>query len=287
MSKIIWLASYPKSGNTWFRIFLANYLSNGEPPIDINAIKVNLHAAGRPYFDEMTGVESADLTDEEIARLRPAVYRRLAAESKETPLFIKIHDALTDNGWGEPIVPLDATYGAIYFIRNVLDIAVSWAYHRPIPIEKSVVQISQPNYTVMKKRDMLCDQLVQKYLSWSHHVCSWVDASGLRVLVLRYEDMVQNPLDSFEQAIKFIGLPLDTERLNRALAFSSFAQLQQQELEHGFRERPTNAKSFFRRGQIGGWRDELTQSQVDFLLDKHGQVMQRFGYLSPAGKLLV
>jgi hypothetical protein len=64
--KIVWLASYPKSGNTWFRVFLANIMTNGEIPADINELFDSTIASNRQVFDEITGFSASDLTLKEI-----------------------------------------------------------------------------------------------------------------------------------------------------------------------------------------------------------------------------
>ncbi|HJX72016.1 MAG TPA: hypothetical protein VJ346_08695, partial [Bacteroidales bacterium] len=69
--KIVWLASYPKSGNTWFRIFLTNLLNHTNEPVDINNLYPSTIASSRSLFDEATGLESSDLTLDEIELLRP------------------------------------------------------------------------------------------------------------------------------------------------------------------------------------------------------------------------
>lgn len=94
MKGIVWLASYPKSGNTWFRTLISNLMSKSQEPVDINQLSTGGIASGRERFDELTGIESADLTFEEIDQLRPEVYAYLAQTVKE-PLFVKVHDAYT------------------------------------------------------------------------------------------------------------------------------------------------------------------------------------------------
>ena len=69
MGKIIWLASYPRSGNTWLRVFVGNYLSDRDRPININKIEIRA-AYYRAIFDEIVGVEASDLTFDEIERYR-------------------------------------------------------------------------------------------------------------------------------------------------------------------------------------------------------------------------
>src|SRR6056297_2434972 len=78
----IWLASYPKSGNTWFRVFLSNLFSETPEPADINSLHETPIASARQPFDEATGLPSSDLTFEEVDHLRPEVYRFQANETK-------------------------------------------------------------------------------------------------------------------------------------------------------------------------------------------------------------
>ena len=65
--RLVWLASYPKSGNTWTRLFLSQFLTGSVDPVDLNAI--DLHgsiSSSRPSFDEVVGLPSSDLTDDEV-----------------------------------------------------------------------------------------------------------------------------------------------------------------------------------------------------------------------------
>ena len=102
MNGIVWLASYPKSGNTWLRAVLANYQRGEARPVDIN--ELDGIASDRHVFDQFAGVEASDLTGEELEALRPAVYQQLAGESQETP-FVKIHDAFTAAPRDKPSSP--------------------------------------------------------------------------------------------------------------------------------------------------------------------------------------
>ena len=96
--------------------------------------------------------------------------------------------------------------------------------------------------------------------------------------------MKQQPLKTFTQAAQFAGLPDDPVRVRKAVEFSDFKELQRQEQDHGFRERPPQAESFFREGGWGAWRRELTTEQVARLIRDHRKVMQQFGYLTEDGE---
>ena len=272
---IVWLASYPKSGNTWLRAFLSNYWHENRP-VDINRLDAPI-ASRRQMFDFAAGVEASDLTHEEIDGLRPQVYRYLAVNSRRT-LYFKIHDAYTSE-----LIPTDATRGALYIIRNPLDVAVSYAHHLNATVDRTIGWMRDEKYGTSAGRRRLFDQLRQRLRSWSGHVLSWVDQSAIPVQVMRYEDMHARPLETFGAALRFAGVDYDEERLRGALERSSFENLQQLEKTAGFAERPAGVEAFFRKGQAGGWREALDQAQVERVVRDHAEVMRRFGYLDADG----
>lgn len=282
---IIWLASYPKSGNTWFRVFLTNLLQDGEAPAHINELEKTPIASARGIFDEEIGFEASDLTADEIDALRPELYTHLA-ENVEEQLFMKIHDAYTFLKDGRPLIPQDATRCALYFIRNPLDVAVSFAHHNGTDYQKSVDAMVQDDYALCGKSGRLSNQLRQKLLSWSRHVLSWVDLAPFPVCPLRYEDMKREPLETFEKAVGFAGLKQNRGKIQKALDFSSFNVMQKQEQTDGFKERSPSSSSFFRKGEIGSWREELTEEQVRQIVHDHRDVMRRFGYLNDKNEII-
>ena len=279
MSGIVWLASYPKSGNTWLRVLLTNYLRDTGEPADVNHLLGGPMAGVRETFDQWTGVEASALDPDIVDRLRPQVYRCLARDSAETR-FIKVHDAWTRVGDGEPMFPADVTLGVIYIIRNPLDVAVSCAYHWGTSPAAAVERMCD-GCTLPSPAAGLPPQLRQRLGSWSAHVRSWVDGSGSSVHVVRYEDLRADPCTAFGRVIKSCGLDYDEERVRRAVMFSSFGELQRQELAAGFRERSAAAPGgFFRRGETGSWRDELAGDMAGRLTSAHSETMRRFGYAS-------
>jgi aryl sulfotransferase len=278
LKKIVWLASYPKSGNTWFRAFLSALLNPENSEVDINNMHLTTIASSRQLFDELVGVPSADLTPEEINRLRPFVYRHNALVSDEV-IYQKVHDAYTLLSDGQPLFPTDITKAVIYFIRNPLDIVVSFSYHLSTSIDKTIAIMNNPEYAFCQRTDKLNNQLRQCLSNWSGHVKSWVDNSGLRILVIRYEDMHNSPVDTFSRAVSFIGINNSPEKIEIALEQASFNRLRQQEIEKGFCEKSTGSSSFFRKGIVGDWKNTLTKEQVNRVIEMHGNMMKRFGYV--------
>ena len=278
MRGIIYLASYPKSGNTWFRVFLTNLRGEEDGPVKINRLDSTPIASARGIFDDEAGIEASDLTADEIDRLRPEIYTHLAEQAEET-LFMKVHDAYTSNDKNTPMFPEEATAGAIYFIRNPLDVAISFADHSGWDYDTAISRMADEKSAFCAKPKRLHNQLRQKLMSWSSHVKSWTEQVPFPVCVLRFEDMKQKSVDTFEKAVRFSGLEYGREEILKALELSSFEELQRQEKEDSFKEKSPSSDMFFRKGEVGLWREELTEKQIKHVINDHREVMRRFGYL--------
>ncbi|MDI9497141.1 MAG: sulfotransferase domain-containing protein [Bacillota bacterium] len=281
---IVWLASYPKSGNTWFRSFIANLISEESIEITINNLPTDGIFSSRLIFDPLIGVESSNLTADEIDQLRPEAYNYLARKTNRK-LFIKVHDAYTYLENGSPLLGT-VNARAVYIMRNPLDVAVSYANHAARDIDHMIRVMGSESHALCDLPDRLPNQLRQKLLTWSHHVDSWMQARELPVHLLRYEDMSLDPLRTFTEAVRFIGLNSSEEEIIRALELSDFKVLKSQEEEHGFREKMFKSPSFFRSGKVGDWRNHLSDEQRDRLLSDHGIIMSKCGYLDPYGNIV-
>lgn len=282
MSGIIWLASYPKSGNTWLRVFLTNLRREQTESADINKLNSTPIASARVIFDDEVGIEASDLTADEIDCLRPEVYTQLAANTEET-LFMKVHDAYILADGKTPLFPKAASIGVIYIIRNPLDVAVSSAHHSGLDYDQVILNMADETHALCGKQERLYVQLRQRLLSWSGHVLSWIKISGFNICILRYEDMQQRPLETFERAVRFAGLDYGRDEIQKAIDSSSFEELRRQEEKGGFKERSSCSEFFFRKGKAGTWKEELTGEQAGQIIRDHGKVMRMYGYLDEKG----
>lgn len=280
MPGIIWLASYPKSGNTWLRAFLANYMKNDRKPVPINDLPSFILGDNLLlHYGQFTGRDAEQLSPEEIARLRPQIHQWFAASAKQD-VFVKTHNAVCVVE-GAPIITPAATAGAIYVVRNPLDVAVSFAHHYQISYDRAVESLGDESYCLPAANGLLPQYLT----SWSKHVKSWTEAPGLTRHVLRYEDMLDRPLKAMGELVRFLGLPKDIPRLKRAVRFSSFEELSRQEKQERFVEsRPDGKTAFFRKGKAGSWREVLSEEQAGRLIDRHREVMAEMGYLDATGE---
>jgi hypothetical protein len=273
MGKIIWLASYPKSGNTWLRAFLHNFLRNPAEGYDLNRMdEYSLGDSGSIFYQKFLRKPVKEMTEEEIMILRPKV-QEMHTQSTPDNVFVKSHNALVEY-LDRPMISMEHTAGAIYVVRNPLDVLISHADHYGKSIEESMDIMNSPN----AKSESGEYSVFELQCSWSRHVESWTSRPHRSLHVMRYEDMHVRPLETFGGLVSFLGLPLERDRLRRAIEQSSFKQLRQQEEKHGFRERSNAQARFFREGKTEGWRDKLTRTQVETMVAVNEPHMRRFGY---------
>jgi hypothetical protein len=90
--------------------------------------------------------------------------------------------------------------------------------------------------------------------------------------------MESRPGEAFGTVVRFLGLDIQPARLDKAIEFSRFDRLRDQELRHGFVEKPAVSSAFFRSGRSGGWREALSPAQAARLTADHRLQMKRFSY---------
>jgi hypothetical protein len=285
-AKIQFLASYPKSGNTWCRVFLANYIGNTEEPVRLDELSGTTGIASeRSLVERWTGVESSLLTEGEIADLKKEGLLLMNRKLKEWGM-IKVHDAFPLQG--EPDwFPEDAVAGVVYIVRNPLDVTKSLADHIGVSVDEAVRRLNDDNFALSETRNHLNLQFRQLLHSWSGHVESWLDGYKGQLCRIRYEDMQTEPVATFGKIVRALGYEYDEMRLKKAIRNSDFKVLKKDEEEHGFKERSRHSQSFFREGRAGAWRKHLSDRNVRDIVNRHRVLMTRLGYLSREGEILI
>jgi hypothetical protein len=276
--KIMWLASYPKSGNTWMRAFLTALMDDGK--VELNKMKSDGIFSSRATFDEVTGIDSRYLYTDEAKCMLADVYRRIAA-NRDHLSIIKVHDAFEQDNYGRNIIPEDVSQCAVYFVRNPLDIAGSLAGHMKISIEDAVTLLIDENARLAKQPDNRNKsyQLEQHLSDWSTHVRGWTNLPSFPVFTVRYEDMLTNTIETFSSLLQKIGWQYSPVAISEAIAASGFEALKAQEQNNGFAENAVKGAQFFRLGKAGNWVNELNTQQIAAITEKHKEVMQKYGYL--------
>jgi hypothetical protein len=277
MGNILWLASYPKSGNTWIRAFLANLIANRATPVPLSELPTYGRIEADPeLYSSVAGRPSTQLNFGELCALRPQVAAAIVAAAPRT-VFVKTH-SMAGMHDGVPLITPQGTAGAIYVVRNPLDVVISMSHHFAIDLDAAIDYLGDERAATENS-----DLFVTEFLSsWSQHVKSWTDAESDRVIVVRYEDLIEKPVKAFGRIAKLVGVDNDRARIARAIEHASFAALSGMEKSDGFVEVPIKGKRFFRSGKINQWREALTREQVKRIIDRHREQMQRFKYV-PAG----
>jgi hypothetical protein len=271
---LVWLASFPKSGNTWLRFLLVNYLLNRDKPVGLDEIsRYSFSDTGVRAFTKVAGRPVGTLSDAEIMALRPSV-QRFYAQNPADVVFVKTHSMVADVE-GTPTIDSAVTRNTLHVVRNPMDVAVSFANHYGCSLDKAVESLCRDTLVLRgnPKRNLL-----SVVGSWSANNASWINSKALKVLTLRYEDMQADTTAALDKALVHIGLEPDASRIAAAVGFSSFERLSRQEAETGFSEAARDGGRFFRAGKSGEGARKLGPDLIARLWDKHEAMITHFGY---------
>ena len=273
---LVLIASYPKSGNTWLRVLLANYFSGSDKPIDINALPSSSILSSRTEFEESIGLDSTIMTLDEIDDLRPAFCRNIAAACSELS-FVKVHDAYRDSKRNGPLFPAEAAAHVLYPFRNPYSVCVSYAHHQVKDVDWAISHMAD-SVATMFSDDTIFNQLNQKILSWSEHISSWLDQKNIPTTPIKYENLLANPKAELENILLALGMEPDERKVESAVEMSDLRLLKEQEAKSGFSEKNPASGSFFRTGTSIDWHDQMSKGQIQRLTDQHESMIKRLGY---------
>lgn len=270
---LIWIASYPKSGNTWTR-FICDRLSRPGTAFDINeSARQSLgfvHVTAQAIRDH--GIALTDDNYADVRKYWREVQHAIAASGKDR-IFLKTHNiaAQFDSG---PFPDPAVTGAAIYLVRDPRDVAISYAHHYKTDVATAVDFMCQPFATLCQSSEVEKTELLK---SWGQHVAGWTAEKPYPTLVLRYEGLLADTPSAIMRIGDFLGLPCDPARAAEIADETGFENLRAQEQAGGFADAVT-ADGFFRAGRTRQWRDHEDPSVFDPLLSAFPDVMKRFDY---------
>jgi hypothetical protein len=269
---IIWLASYPKSGNTWLRIFLSRILYNTQ---NINQLQIPIYSS-KAFIELESEIDISELTIEELHQLRLDVFDEFA-KNKIFP--VKIHDSFKQYFYQYPFLPFSKTKIAIYLIRNPFDVVISFSRHLGLTIDETIELMNNEKFTMAANENKYQIQIPQHLGSWSNHVKSWTEQTLIPVYIVRYEDMIQNSYETFKNILNKCKIPFTEEKLTDAISFSSFTNLQKQEEKYGFEEKSVHSQKFFHTGKAYYYKNLLNLGQIQKIMKHHKEIITKFNYL--------
>jgi hypothetical protein len=234
-SGLVWIASYPKSGNTWIRAFLHNLfkvVAGEQDGQDINGLSRFTGSVGsKNLYAALLGFRPTDQQREQIVAVRHQVQRH-AADQFEGLVFTKTHQALVVDR-GLTTINFEVTAGAIYIVRNPLDVAISLAHHFGRSVDDAIAIMATENIEL----EATDTQVYELIGSWSQHVRSWTRKPHPSVHVMRYEDMLAAPDKTFGTLARHLLMSPTSAQLADAIDRSAFDKLRAQEAAGGFREK--------------------------------------------------
>lgn len=283
-----YLASYPKSGNTWCRVFITEIqrLSTdheSDKQLNLNSdINTGVIASSRHWLNDQLGINTCDLAFAELDPLRGRAGQSNLLFS-ESERFHKTHDAFTSpDSKSRPVLSIENCKGVVYISRHPEDVAVSLSHFFDWELSKCVQSLINPDAALVPIEHAGSHQVRQYMGRWDQHVNSWLDQTSLPILSIRYEDMLANGFATFSSLAQFLDLPHEPLLIEQAIKNTSIGKLQELESEvGGFREKPKTCKKFFRSGRSGEGAEQLSIEQRRLLFSVLGKSMKRLGYEGP------
>ncbi|MBV8478089.1 MAG: sulfotransferase domain-containing protein [Acidobacteria bacterium] len=240
----LFIVSYPRSGNTWTRFLVGNFL----------------------YQD-------APVTFANVEARIPSIYVFPDWKLRRLPRIFKSHDCFDPR-----------YRRVIYIVRDPRDVAVSAYHYsikvgildEACPIERFMPLFMSGNFG----SGLLADP---RWGCWYDNVASWMAMGHNReFLLLRYEDMLKDPRHELKTVAEFLNLEPSPERLERAVQLSAADRMRELEKKEGtiwqLTKHTRQDKKFVRSGKVGNWQDELPVDSVAQLERAWGSLMQRLGY---------
>jgi len=272
---IIWLASYPKSGNTLLRSMLAAYLFSKDGIYDFSLIKNIKQFPHGGLFIKM-GIDIKDHNE----TIKNYIKAQESFNKKNAVQFLKTHSYLfnfdKDNGFTDS----NNTLGVIYIVRDPRNVVTSFSKFRGFSNEEMA------DFMIKGSGDGLTWTN-----NWATNFHSWkLFKEYERYLLIRYEDLINKRESTFLNVLNFIHkitkskLVLDKEKLDNTVKTTSFENMQKLEKEKGFSEAGINQKTgekvpFFNLGPKNNWRQSLDPTIIKKIEIAFKKEMKELEYL--------
>ena len=276
---IIWVASYPKSGNTLLRSILCSLISSDDGVLDLKKLNLVPNFSQKRFFE---GLTHERINIKEISKYWMAAQKRIIKNGKYR--LLKSHNAnchINNNSFTNS----EITAGVIYIVRDPRDVTCSASKHFDLSLEEAKnVLLDQSAQTIARKN---IDHEITTFLgSWSNNYNSW-KSFNKKVLVMKYEDLVLKKEDSVLKLVEFLNLffplKINKQKLENCLKTTSFKYLSSMEKSEGFREsvRSKDEKKiqFFNKGLVGNWMNILSPKISHEIETKFKVEMTELGYL--------
>ena len=271
---IIWLASYPKSGNTWVKIFLNSILFSKDQ-IDINKNNIRLFPLRSDFNTLNVNIDNI----KEFADNCLNAQNLINIDNKIK--FFKTHNALWKLG-ENAYTNEDNTLGVLHIVRDPRNVITSLKNHfNRKSYEEALFFLKDQKKSIGSRKTKDDGDLPTIISSWSNHYNSWKKMKK-NYLLIKYENLLKNPLEEFIRISEFIEkiskLNFQKQKIEEAVKNCSFEKLSEQEKKYGFIEANGNQKFFF-LGPKNNWKDLIEpEIQKDIEISFKNEMIE-LGYL--------
>ena len=278
---IIWLASYPKSGNTLLRSILSAYFYSGDGDFKFD----NLYKISQfPAIDHFMSL-GINLDDEKNVFENFINAQNLINQQSKKAKFFKTHSKLCQM-YGSNFTDLKNTLGVIYIIRDPRNVVTSFAHHYNLTIDKATEALLDEKRFMIKT-----DKNASVFLgSWSSNYESWRDLEKKnKYLLVKYEDLVNKKKSTLLKIFKFLEIlgmqfNLDMIKLNKAIKSTDFDKMKNLEKKETFYESMVDENTgkrrvFFNMGPDNDWRRILDDKNRENIEKYFRNEMLELGYL--------
>jgi len=284
---IIWLASYPKSGNTFLRTLLTSYFFTKDGNFSFEVLKNIKQFPDNGVFEKL-GIDISN--EKEVIKNYIKVQEETNKRDGKAIRFLKTHSTLQDMD-GYKFTDLNNCLGAIYIVRDPRNIATSYSNHEQTSLDEAIERIKKFRMIggIKDSKDRR-NETITHIGSWSSHYISWKEFKKVdRYLLIKYEDLVEETEKTFLKVLNFIykitksKLILDKDKLKNVLKTTTFSYLQNLEKNSNFPEASPNLEgkkiTFFKFGVENNWKNFLTTENTNILEDSFKDEMKELGYL--------
>ena len=279
---IIWLASYPKSGNTWLRALLSSYLYSKDGKFDFDLLnKIDSFPSEKFFKNYPNKFEKPEDTAKYWIKEQEKIN-----QSKKI-IFFKTHNALCKIE-GNRFTNSENTLGAIYIIRDPRNVITSLAYHYQISKEDALEFMLDEKRGIVSKVDNRYIGF-QPLFSWVLNKKSWVENKNFPVLTIKYEDLQSETFTTFKKVLDFIHKltnsknSIDREKAKKSIKNCDFENLKKLEQEKGFAEAITKKGSnekltFFNLGKNNNYKNLLDPILLRKMNDLFQNELVKYNY---------
>ncbi len=277
---IIWLASYPKSGNTWLRMFLRAYFLPNNKRFSINEEgNIDYEAKAFPNIDLLKKNEIDYNKFEEIVKNWINLQSYINLNNKIN--FLKTHNG-NFNINGFPFTNSKNTIGGIYIVRDPRDVVLSLSNHLDITYEQAFNNMNNMQHYEFYDKNLTKGFKSSIMGTWSSNYNSWKYYQGQKIHLVKYEDMIKNTENTFLKILQYLNLffpfKINESKIKKAIETTSFQNLRQMEDKTGFKELGSREK-FFRKGIVGDWQKTLSPEMIKNIETSFQKEMKELNYI--------